>query len=175
MLDRIGAVSPGALQTHGSAAGSNAQAATGGVSKRGGQRGSPSVSGAVQGARDDNVADAHRGDRARWLSPKRAVIGGALLLAALPLWTLPVAALGGSGFLAYLGLSHVYYAGARKLFGAELFPAHEFGIVPNGAAGVLLAAGFYAAMGAAAAWTVAAAVTRWRSGRTGPVRLRRGP
>src|SRR5215217_6266774 len=121
MLDRVGAVSPGALQTYGSAAGSNAQAASGRFSKRSGQRGSPSVSGAaVHGARDDNVADAHRSNRARWLSHKRALIGGALLLGALPLWTLPVAALGGSGFLAYLGLSHLYYAGARKIFGAEL-------------------------------------------------------
>jgi len=89
-------------------------------------------------------------------------MGGALLLGALPVWTLPLMGAGGSGFLAYLGLSHAYYGGARRLFGATLFPAQEFGIIPNGGAGILVAAALYAALGAAAGWAVAAAVTRWR-------------
>jgi hypothetical protein len=72
-------------------------------------------------------------------------------------------AAGSSGFLAYLHLSHAYYSGARKLFGATLFPAHEFGIVPNGAAGLLLAATVYGLLGAATGWALAAAVMRWRT------------
>jgi hypothetical protein len=54
---------------------------------------------------------------------------------------------------------------ARALFGATLFPAHEFGIVPNGAAGLVLAAMLYALLGAAAGWTLATGAARWRSGR----------
>ncbi len=111
------------------------------------------------------MPDSPGGARLGWLSRKRAAIGGALLLGALPLWTLPLMATGGSGFLAYLALSHAYYGGARKLFGATLFPAHEFGIVPNGVAGLVVAATLYAVLGAAAGWALAAGVTRWRSGR----------
>ncbi|HET9465424.1 MAG TPA: hypothetical protein VFO71_07840 [Gemmatimonadales bacterium] len=99
------------------------------------------------------------------LSPKRAAIGGALLLGALPLWTLPLMSLGGNGFLAYLYISHTYYRGARTLFGATLFPAHEFGIIPNGATGLALAAALYAVLGAAAGWALSAALARWRSPR----------
>jgi hypothetical protein len=72
-------------------------------------------------------------------------------------------AFGGSGFLAYLSLSHTYYGGARKLLGATLFPAHEFGIVPNGAAGLVLAAALYALLGAVAGWVLAGGIARWRS------------
>ena len=94
------------------------------------------------------------------------MLGGALLLATLPLWTLPLVAMGGNGFLTYLRLSHAYYGGARKLFGATLFPSHEFGIVPNGAVGLLLAATLYAGLGAAIGWTLASALAWWRSRRT---------
>jgi hypothetical protein len=113
------------------------------------------------------VPDSQRGARPGWLSPKFAALGGALLLGALPMWTLPLMAVGGRGFLAYLGLSHAYYGGARKLFGATLFPAQEFGIIPNGVAGILVAAAFYAVLGGAAGWAVGTAVTRWRSARAG--------
>ncbi len=89
----------------------------------------------------------------------RGAIVGALLLGALPLWTLPLISAGSNGFLAYLGLSP-YYGGARKVFGAGLFPVEEFGIMPNGVAGVLVATALYAALGAV--WAVATAVTRWR-------------
>lgn len=71
-------------------------------------------------------------------------------------------AAGRSGFLAYLGLSHAYYGGARKLFGATLFPAHEFGIVPHGAAGLALAATVYAVLGATVGWMLATVIARWR-------------
>jgi hypothetical protein len=104
------------------------------------------------------VLDPHPSAGNSWLSRRRAAIIGALLLGALPLWALPLAAAGRSGFLAYLQLSHVYYGGVRKLFGASLFPAHEFGIVPNGAAGLLLAATVYGVLGAATGWALAAGV-----------------
>jgi hypothetical protein len=107
----------------------------------------------------------HPAPRPAWLSPKRGAICGALLLGALPLWALPLMLAGRSGFLAYLHVSHAYYGGARELFGAGLFPAHEFGIVPNGAAGLVLAATVYAALGAAAGWALAWVVTRWRGRR----------
>jgi hypothetical protein len=94
------------------------------------------------------------------LSRRRAMIVGAVLLGMLPLWTLPLMVAGTSGFLAYLGLSHAYYGGARRIFGATLFPAHEFGIVPQGAAGLLLAAVLYGAAGAAVGWGVAAGMER---------------
>lgn len=91
-------------------------------------------------------------------SRKRAAIIGAVVAGALPLWTLPLMAAGTSGFLAYLGLSHLYYGGARQVFGATLFPAREFGIVPQGAAGLVIAAVLYAILGGAAGWGVAAAM-----------------
>jgi hypothetical protein len=97
------------------------------------------------------------------LSRKRATIVGAVLLGMFPLWTLPLMVAGTTGFLAYLGLSHTYYGGARRVFGATLFPAHEFGIVPQGAAGLLLAATLYGVAGAAVGWGVAAGVERWGS------------
>jgi len=109
------------------------------------------------------VGDPKGGARASWLSPRRIAICGAVLLGALPLWALPLMIAGGSGFLAYLHLPHAYYGGARKLFGATLFPAHEFGIVPNGAAGLMLAATAYAVLGAAAGWALARAVMWWRT------------
>ena len=105
------------------------------------------------------------GARAGWLSPQRAAICGAVLLGALPLWALPIAAAGRSGFLAYLHVSQAYYGGARRLFGATLFPMHEFGIVPQGAAGLVLAAAVYAVLGATVGWTLARALMRWRAKR----------
>ena len=96
-------------------------------------------------------------------SHRRAAIIGAVLFAGLPLWTLPLMALGGSGFLTYLTVSHTYYGGARRAFGAALFPAHEFGIVPRGALGLALAGALYGVLGAAAGWALAAGVARWRS------------
>ncbi len=91
---------------------------------------------------------------------RRAAILGAVLLGTLPLWTLPLMAAGSRGFLAYLGLSHAYYGGARQVFGAGLFPAHEFGIVPQGAPGLILAAVLYGAVGAAVGWAIAAGTER---------------
>jgi hypothetical protein len=72
---------------------------------------------------------------------------------------------GRNGFLAYLHVSQAYYGGARKLFGATLFPTHEFGIVPQGAAGLVLAATIYAVLGAAVGWTLGRAVMQWRTKR----------
>ncbi len=91
-----------------------------------------------------------------------APILGALLLGALPMWALPLMATGTWGFLAYLSLSHAYYSGARRLFGPALFPAQEFGIIPNGVAGILAATALYAVVGALIGWAVGSAVTKWR-------------
>ena len=96
-------------------------------------------------------------------SRRHAAILGAALLGTLPLWTLPLMAVGTSGFLVYLGLSHAYYGGARQVFGAALFPAQEFGIVPRGVAGFALAAALYALLGALAGWGIAAGAERWGS------------
>jgi hypothetical protein len=112
------------------------------------------------------VPDSGRATGSDWFSRKRWCIAGALLLGALPLWALPLMAAGGHGFLAYLELSHTYYGAARKLFGAALFPAHEFGIVPNGAAALVLAAIVYGILGAAAGWALAAGLTWLRSKQT---------
>lgn len=101
--------------------------------------------------------------RGGWrLSPGRTAIVGALLLGALPMWTLPLMIAGNWGFLMYLGLSNTYYAGARAVLGSTLFPAQEFGVVPNGVAGILLSGAFYAVVGAALGWVVGAALTRSR-------------
>jgi hypothetical protein len=70
-------------------------------------------------------------------------------------------AAGTTGFLAYLGLSHAYYGGARLVFGAGLFPAHEFGIVPQGVAGLVLAGALYGLLGAAAGWGLVAGADQW--------------
>ena len=93
-------------------------------------------------------------------SRRRVALLGAVFLGALPLWTLPLMVAGTSGFLAYLGLSDTYYGGARLVFGAGLFPAQEFGIVPQGAAGLILAAILYGLLGAASGWGVAAVLER---------------
>jgi hypothetical protein len=73
-------------------------------------------------------------------------------------------AAGSSGFLGYLWLSHIYYGGARQVFGADLYPAHEFGIVPEGVAGLLLAAIAYGVLGAAVGWVIAVGVDRRGTG-----------
>ncbi len=96
------------------------------------------------------------------LTPTHTAVAGALLLGALPMWTLPLMIAGNWGFLTYLGLSNTYYAGARAVLGSTLFPAQEFGIVPDGVAGILLAGTFYAVVGAAVGWAVGAALTRSR-------------
>lgn len=69
---------------------------------------------------------------------------------------------GGWGFLAYLRLSHAYYGGARRVFGSTLFPAQEFGIIPNGVAGMMAAAALYAVVGALLGWAVGSAVPKRR-------------
>ena len=97
----------------------------------------------------------------KWLSRRRGALGGAVLLGTAPLWTLPLMAAGTSGFLTYLGLSHAYYWGARQVCGGELFPAHEFGIVPRGAGSLILAAALYGLIGAAAGWGLIAGAEYW--------------
>jgi hypothetical protein len=67
------------------------------------------------------------------------------------------------GFLAYLSLSHAYYGGARAVFGSTLFPAQEFGIIPNGVAGILAATTIYALLGALIGWAVGWAFTNRRT------------
>jgi len=109
------------------------------------------------------MTETKRGSRLGWLKPTRGAIIGALLLGALPLWVLPLMATGSWGFLAYLSLSHAYYGGARKLFGSTLFPAQEFGIIPNGVAGILVATVLYAVVGALIGWAVGSVVTKRRS------------
>jgi hypothetical protein len=97
----------------------------------------------------------------KWPSRRRAALVGAVFLGTVPLWTLPLLAAGTSGFLTYLGLSHGYYGGARQVFGSDLFPAHEFGIVPQGVVGLVLAGGLYGLLGAAAGWGLVAGAERW--------------
>ena len=109
------------------------------------------------------MTEPKRGSRAGRLSPGRAAIVGALLLGALPMWALPLMAAGTWGFLAYLTLSHAYYGGARRLFGSTLFPAQEFGIIPNGVAGILAATALYAVVGALIGWLAGSAATKRRS------------
>lgn len=93
-------------------------------------------------------------------SRRRAALLGAVLLAALPLWTLPLMAAGTAGFLTYLSLSHAYYGGARLMFGGGLFPAHEFGIVAEGPVGLVLAGALWGLVGAAIGWAVVAGAER---------------
>ena len=93
----------------------------------------------------------------------RGAIVGAVLLGTLPIWTLPLGVAGKAGFLAYLGLSNAYYGGAAQVFGATLFPTHEFGVVPQGAAGLALAAALYGVLGGVVGWVVAAGAALWRS------------
>ncbi len=106
------------------------------------------------------------GSRLGWLNPTRGATVGALLLGGLPLWVLPLMATGSWGFLAYLSLSHAYYGGARRLFGSTLFPAEEFGIIPNGVAGLLVATALYAVVGALVGWAVGSVVRKRRSADT---------
>jgi hypothetical protein len=73
---------------------------------------------------------------------------GAIVLSTIPLWTLPLLAAGKRGFLAYLTISDTYYRGAAALLGPDLFPRHEFGTVPRGAAGLFAAVILYGALGA---------------------------
>lgn len=109
------------------------------------------------------MTEPKRGGRAGRFSPARAAIVGALLLGALPMWALPLKAAGSWGLLAYLRLSHAYYGGARRVFGSTLFPAQEFGIIPNGVAGILAAAAIYALVGALIGWAVGSTFTNRRS------------
>ncbi|MGI8818087.1 MAG: hypothetical protein ACR2HW_03015 [Gemmatimonadales bacterium] len=109
------------------------------------------------------MTEAKRGSRLGWLTPRPGAIVGALLLGGLPMWTLPLMATGSWGFLAYLSLSHAYYGGARRLFGATLFPPQEFGIIPNGVPGILVATVLYAAVGGLIGWAIGSASTKRRS------------
>lgn len=79
---------------------------------------------------------------------RRALIG-AVVLAALPIWTLPLALISIQGFGWYLGISSAYYTLPQKIFGEALFPLGEFGVIAHGAAGLGIAAALYAALGAA--------------------------
>jgi hypothetical protein len=104
------------------------------------------------------------------LTKTRAAIYGAVLLGGWPLWSLVLFLVGGRGFLAYLLLSHLYYSGARKVFGATLFPAEEFGVIPRGTPGLLAAVALYAVVGALAGWALGAAIRWWRQRDTGSSR-----
>lgn len=79
----------------------------------------------------------------------RPVLICAAALATLPIWTLPIALAGIPGFEWYLSISNAYYALAQKIFGHALFPVEEFGVIPLGVAGTIVAALLYAAIGAA--------------------------
>jgi hypothetical protein len=95
------------------------------------------------------------------LTKTRAAIFGAVLLGGWPLWSLALFLVGGHGLLAYLLLSDLYYSGARKVFGATLFPVEEFGAIPRGTPGLLAAVALYAVVGALAGWTLASAIRWW--------------
>ena len=88
---------------------------------------------------------------------------GAILLATLPLWMLPVMAIPMPGFLVYLYASNYYYEGARAVFGPTYFPTEEFGTFARGAGGIGLAALLYGAIGGAAGAIIALARCRARS------------
>jgi hypothetical protein len=79
----------------------------------------------------------------------RPVLICAAALATLPIWTLPIALAGMPGFEGYLEISNAYYTLAQKMFGHALFPVEEFGVIPLGVAGNVVAALLYAAIGAA--------------------------
>jgi hypothetical protein len=85
---------------------------------------------------------------------KSAIIG-ALVLATLPLWMLPVMAIPMPGFLIYLLVSNYYYEGARLVFGPTYFPTEEFGTFARGAGGILLSALLYGAVGAGVSAAIA--------------------
>jgi hypothetical protein len=70
-------------------------------------------------------------------------------LETLPIWTLPIALIGVPGFEWYLAISNAYYTLAQKVFGHALFPVEEFGVIPLGATGAIVAALLYAVIGAA--------------------------
>ncbi|MDB4906236.1 MAG: hypothetical protein JWO05_1020 [Gemmatimonadetes bacterium] len=90
----------------------------------------------------------------------RAAAIGAAVLALLPLYALPLLKAGKPGFLAYLSISDAYYRGARAVMGERLFPAHEFGVIPNGVGGVLAATVMYGLLGAALGVGISVAVKR---------------
>jgi hypothetical protein len=79
------------------------------------------------------------------------------VLAAVPLWVLPVMAIPTPGFLIYLLVSNYYYGFARLVFGPAYFPTEEFGTFARGAGGIGLAALLYAVIGAALGTVIAAA------------------
>jgi hypothetical protein len=79
----------------------------------------------------------------------RPVLVCAVALATLPIWTLPIALVGIPGFQWYLAISNAYYTLARSVFGHTLFPVEEFGVIPLGAIGPIVAALLYAVIGAA--------------------------
>ena len=83
------------------------------------------------------MTEAKRGSRLGWLTPRRGAIVGALLLGGLPMWTLPLM--------------------------ATLLPAQEFGIIPNGVPGILVATVLYAAVGGLIGWAIGSASTKRRS------------
>jgi hypothetical protein len=80
----------------------------------------------------------------RWRGP---ALVGAAVLAGVPLWALALAVVPEFGFGLYLQLSNWYYTVPRMLFGPALFPREEFGVIPNGAAGLLVAAVLFATVG----------------------------
>lgn len=85
---------------------------------------------------------------------------GALILGTLPICTLPILLAGKRGFIAYLSISDVYYRGASSVLGPNLFPRHEYGVVPRGAAGIVTAGILYGALGAAIGFLVGAICKR---------------
>jgi hypothetical protein len=90
----------------------------------------------------------------------RLVLICAVALATLPIWTLPFALIGVPGFKGYLAISNAYYTLAQKVFGHGLFPIEEFGVIPLGATGAIVAALLYAAIGAAAGLLISLAWPR---------------
>jgi hypothetical protein len=76
----------------------------------------------------------------------------AIVLATVPFWTPLLMVVPDPGFLLYLWISNAYYSLPRLLFGSRLFPAEEFGVIPKGAAAIVLAALLYALLGVAAGW-----------------------
>ncbi len=83
-----------------------------------------------------------------------AFISLAVLLAMVPVWTLPVCVWGRSGFVAYLAISNAYYRLPQMVFGSVHFPRRAFGTIPGSPVAHVLAAALYVGIALLSCWLV---------------------